>query len=115
MTHHTAKANLEKGSSWPPEAIRYGLWHIRGLVLTRPINPTLDPTPDLPFPISQVTIRLLIKDSHDPPKARLVKVACTRVVTIITLKREALLAVCAFLLVKVLIVGCGIVSIIGIE
>ena len=23
MTHHTAKANLEKGSSWPPEAIPY--------------------------------------------------------------------------------------------
>ena len=23
MTHHTAKANLEKGSSWPPEAILY--------------------------------------------------------------------------------------------
>ena len=25
MTHHTAKANLEKGSSWPPEAIPYGV------------------------------------------------------------------------------------------
>ena len=40
MTHHTAKANLEKGSFWPPEAIPYGEWHIRGLVLTCPINPT---------------------------------------------------------------------------
>ena len=25
MTHHKAKANLEKGSSWPPEAIPYGV------------------------------------------------------------------------------------------
>ena len=25
MTHHTAKANLEKGSSWPPEVIPYGV------------------------------------------------------------------------------------------
>ena len=25
MTHHTAKANLEKGSSWPSEAIPYGV------------------------------------------------------------------------------------------
>ena len=25
MTHHTAKANLEKGASWPPEAIPYGV------------------------------------------------------------------------------------------
>ena len=24
MTDHKAKANLEKGSSWPPEAIPYG-------------------------------------------------------------------------------------------
>ena len=40
MTHHTAKANLEKGSSWPPEAIPHGLPHIRGLVLTQPICPT---------------------------------------------------------------------------
>ena len=40
MTHHTAKANLEKGSSWPPEAIPHGLWHIRGLVLTQPISST---------------------------------------------------------------------------
>ena len=28
MTHHTAKANLEKGSFWPSEAIPYGL-HLR--------------------------------------------------------------------------------------
>ena len=40
MTHHTAKANLEKGSSWPPEAIPYGVPHTRGLVLTQPISPT---------------------------------------------------------------------------
>ena len=40
MTHHTAKANLEKGSSWPPEAIPYGAIHTRGLVLTQPISPT---------------------------------------------------------------------------
>ena len=25
MTDHKAKANLEKGSSWPPEAISYGV------------------------------------------------------------------------------------------
>ena len=25
MTHHTAKANLEKGPSWPSEAIPYGV------------------------------------------------------------------------------------------
>ena len=40
MTHHTAKANLEKGSCWPSEAIPYGVPHIRGLVLTWPISPT---------------------------------------------------------------------------
>ena len=28
MTHHEAKANLEKGSSWPSEAIPYGV-HFR--------------------------------------------------------------------------------------
>ena len=39
MTHHTAMANLEKGSSWPPEAILRGLWHIRGLVLTQATCP----------------------------------------------------------------------------
>ena len=27
VTHHTAKANLEKGSSWPSETIQYGLPH----------------------------------------------------------------------------------------
>ena len=36
----TAKDSLEKGCSWPPEAISYGEWHIRGLVLTCPISPT---------------------------------------------------------------------------
>ena len=40
MTHHTAKANLEKGSFWPPETAPYGLWHIRGLTLTKRIRPT---------------------------------------------------------------------------
>ena len=40
MTHHTAKANLEKGSSWPSEAIPHGLRHIRGLVLTQLISST---------------------------------------------------------------------------
>ena len=34
MTHHTAMANLEKGSSWPLEAIPYGVPYTIGLVLT---------------------------------------------------------------------------------
>ena len=37
MTHHTAKANLEKGSSWPPEVIPYrvsppGYFHMTNLL-----------------------------------------------------------------------------------
>ena len=40
MTHHTAKANLEKGSSWPPGAIPHGSPPLRGLVLIQPISPT---------------------------------------------------------------------------
>ena len=40
MTHHSAKANLEKGSSWPSEAIPYGLPYTMGLVLTQPISST---------------------------------------------------------------------------
>ena len=40
MTHHTAKANLEKGSSWPPEAFLEVTHKSTGLVLTQPICPT---------------------------------------------------------------------------
>ena len=40
MTHHTAKANLEKGSSWPPEAKEKVQSYAMGLVLTQPISPT---------------------------------------------------------------------------
>ena len=40
MTHHTAKANLEKGSSWPPEAKQKVQSYAMGLELTQPISPT---------------------------------------------------------------------------
>ena len=50
MTHHTAKANLEKRSAWPPEAILYGLPHIWGLVQDglNPSGPDLGPNPRYP-------------------------------------------------------------------
>ena len=48
MTHHTAKANLENGCSWPPEAIPYGLPYTMGLVLTQPISPTPWTRPQTP-------------------------------------------------------------------
>ena len=50
-----------KGLSWPPEGIPYWRYHGASIDPTYQSH-TLDPTPDLPFPISQVTIRLLIKD-----------------------------------------------------
>ena len=63
MTHHTAKANLEKGSCWPPEAIPYGVPHTRGLVLTRATFPTPWTQPQIPLgPSPPPTIRLLKKD-----------------------------------------------------
>ena len=40
MTHHTANANLEKGSSWPPEAMPNVLHHPTLLVLTPSSCPT---------------------------------------------------------------------------
>ena len=45
ITHHTAKANLEKGSSWPPEAIPSGL--VLSVALSNPNlpNPHLGPDP----------------------------------------------------------------------
>ena len=49
MTHHTAKANLEKGSCWPPEAIPYGLSHTRGLVFTQATCPTPWTRPQIPL------------------------------------------------------------------
>ena len=36
----TAKASLEKGSSWPPEAIPYGVSHTRPLLATFWTTPT---------------------------------------------------------------------------
>ena len=41
MTHHTVKANLEKGSSWPPEAMPKVTHYPKLLVLT----PSRSPTP----------------------------------------------------------------------
>ena len=62
MTHHTAKANLEKGSSLPPQRpSRAEGPCTMGLVLTPPISPkpwTRSPT--FPFPTTQIMIRLLI-------------------------------------------------------
>ena len=48
MTHITAKANLEKGSSWPPEAIPYGV--VLSVDLSNPNlpNPHLGPDPRPP-------------------------------------------------------------------
>ena len=52
MTHHTAKANLEKGSCWPLEAMKKVLYHPTLLVVTlsnRPTpwtHPTTPPSPD---------------------------------------------------------------------
>ena len=52
MTHHRAKANLEKGSSWPLEAMKKVLYHPTLLVVTlsnRPTpwtRPTTPPSPD---------------------------------------------------------------------
>ena len=48
MTHHPAKANLEKGSSWPPEAIPYGV--VLSVDLSNPNlpNPHLGPDPRPP-------------------------------------------------------------------
>ena len=63
MTHHTAKANLEKGFSWPPEAIPYGVhlrvdfWYPKGQ------NPHLGPDPRCPQVLKpHLPIRLLSKD-----------------------------------------------------
>ena len=48
MTHHTAKANLEKGSSWPLEAMKKVLYHPTLLVVTLSNRPTpwTHPSPD---------------------------------------------------------------------
>ena len=50
MTHHTAKANLEKGSSWPPEAIPYGLVLSVALYYPNAPTPNLGPDPRPPNP-----------------------------------------------------------------
>ena len=45
MTHHTAKANLEKGSSWPPEAEKNILYHPKVVLLKSNIStPWTHPT-----------------------------------------------------------------------
>ena len=49
MTHHTAKANLEKGSFWPPEAIPCGV-HLRvDFLHPEGQNPHLGPDPRCPW------------------------------------------------------------------
>ena len=68
MTHQTAKANLEKGSSWRPEAILYDLRSpAQGGLLDRTLmgrTHTLDLTPDAPRPKVHVAIQLsMIKDT----------------------------------------------------
>ena len=48
MTHHMAKANLEKGFSWPPEAIPYGLYLRVDFWYPKGQNPHLGPDPRCP-------------------------------------------------------------------
>ena len=48
MSHHTAKANLEKGSSWPPEAIPYGVPLNIGFWYPDGQDPHLGPDPRCP-------------------------------------------------------------------
>ena len=57
VTHHTAEANLEKGSSRPSEAIPYGL--VLSVALSNPNlpNPHLGPDPRPPT---------LHKSAYDP-------------------------------------------------
>ena len=50
MTHHTAKANLKKGSSWPPEAIPYGVVLSVALYYPNAPTPHLGPDPRPPSP-----------------------------------------------------------------
>ena len=48
MTHHTAKTNLEKGSSWPPEAIPHGVVLSVALYYPNAPTPHLGPDPRPP-------------------------------------------------------------------
>ena len=57
MTHHTAKANLEKGSSWPPEAIPYGVSFRVAFYYPNGQDPYLGPDPRCPQ---------VLKPLHDP-------------------------------------------------
>ena len=60
----TAKASLEKGSSWPPEAIPYGVSHTRPLLATPWTRPTPWTQPQVPLGGQPpLTIRLLKKDA----------------------------------------------------
>ena len=56
MTYNTAKAKLEKGFSWPSEAIPYGVLQIGTLVIPQWSNPTSWTRPAIP------AIRLLDND-----------------------------------------------------
>ena len=62
MTHHTAKANLVKGSSWPPEAIPYGVPHTRPLVLTPWTRPMPWTRPQIPLGPSPPPYDSIIKN-----------------------------------------------------
>ena len=64
MTHHTAKANLEKGFSWPSEAIPYGLYLRVDFWYPKGQNPHLGPDPRCPQVLKPpVPIQLLNKDN----------------------------------------------------
>ena len=57
----TAKASLEKGSPWPPDAIPYKEWHVTGLsdlLSDLPIGPALRGL----LPIRHVPTQLLKND-----------------------------------------------------
>ena len=65
MTHHTAKADLEKGFSWPPEAIPYGLYLRVDFWYPKGQNPHLGPDPRCPQVLKpHLPIQLLIKDTE---------------------------------------------------
>ena len=65
MTHHTAKVNLEIGSSWPLEVIPYGV-HLRvEFYYPNGQDPYLGPDPRWPRSYNLITIQLLIKDTYN--------------------------------------------------
>ena len=63
MTHQAVKANLEKGFSWPSEAIPYGLYLRVDFWYPKGQNPHLGPDPRCPQVLKPpVPIQLLNKD-----------------------------------------------------